>query len=232
MIKFPYVMEYNLFERVELGYAEELLNEYNDFFAYNKAHVGDIHDNDVRLLAKGDFESDTADQTEEEHEKSIAEHNAATAVRHFTTLFGCGDFPESTLIGLKLDYYDLQQILLEEYKIKTPITESKMNEIAPKLRTVASVLIFAERVVSGLKGMQKDLAGLSENEQAKARVQNEKVELAIEFAKDGFKLLFERLQNESLNIPEYSKIKAQMRKMKSVEAYIDFCETLFFGKKQ
>ena len=42
-MKFGYIGDYKLFERVEIAVAEEILSEYNDFFIYNQSQVADIH---------------------------------------------------------------------------------------------------------------------------------------------------------------------------------------------
>lgn len=219
VIKFPYVLEYKLFEAVDVMEAEELLAEYNDFYMYNLTQI-------ERAVAYSDDFVET-DETEEDRQKR-AEHNAAAAAQHFKELMGSKDFAESSLVGLRIDYYSLQQILLEEYKTKTPINQSALNEIAPQLRTIASLLLFAHRIVAGLEKLTVDLAGLDETQQTRARNTNDKVLLATEFAKEGFSLLVERLQTQKLDIPEYNKTKKEFKKIKSIEAHIDFCEKLFF----
>jgi hypothetical protein len=225
MIKFPYVLDYPLFTEVEIKYAEELLSEYNDFYEYNKVQVGECP------VGK-DFMAD-ADETmsEEEQNKYMIEqqeHNQKAAVAHFEKIFGNKDFAESALVGLKINWYELQQIISEECKNKTPILESTTNEIAKKIKNVASTLLYAERIVSDMEKMLIDVAGLDEAEQKRARVNNEKIELALAFARDGFTLLLERLVTEDLDVPEYHRGKVGFKKMKNLGGYIDICEKMFF----
>ncbi|MCL2228659.1 MAG: hypothetical protein FWC00_02390 [Firmicutes bacterium] len=199
----PYVAECNLFAREGFKHAEELLAEYNDFYLYNMAELATIH-----------YKIDEAQQDEapaeldEEKRIAIADKNAKAATDHFASLFGSKDFPEATIAGLKPAWYDLQKILLNEYKQKTPIYDSAMNGIAPGLRKIASVMLFALYVTEGMDDLN------AEDEE-------------IEAVKEGFRTLFGRIQNEKIDIPEYHKEKVKFKKFKKPTQYIEFAEKLF-----
>ena len=209
MVKFPYVLDYAPFVRVDLPVAEELLSEYNDFFMYNKAQYEAVTQKDEKKEVNF-AETEQLDEAMIKEREKQAELAAKAAVNHYEKLFGSKDFAESTLVGLKFSWYDLQQIFLEEQKAKTPIQQSVMNDIAPRLRKVASLLLIAERVLHDIGKFSTD------------------TEL-IEPIREGFELLLERLATQELNVPEYHKLKKeQFRSMKKLNQYIEFCEKLFF----
>lgn len=213
MIKLPYILEYTLFEKIDLGAAEALLAEYNDFMGFNKTQIS----NDTQLVCT--FIEKENDPEAEEQAKKRTEHNRQVAHDHFHVLFGNKDIQKSTLLGMKIDYDAVQKVLLDERAKRIPITESQFNQIAPTIRAAASVMLIAERVVSDLLKLY-------------ATVKNkEKCVLAIEFAKEGFDLLLDGVAKGNLKIPEYHIIKKDMNKFKTVEAYITFCEELFFGNR-
>jgi len=219
MGKLPYVHQCELFVRCDFKVAEELLAEYHDFYIYNLAQYGHIYE-------KSEYNtSDDKDDRDEAKLRELAEHNARVATEHFTALFGSKDFAESAMVGFRPEWYDLQQILLEEFKQKTPIKDSAMNYIAPRLRNAASLMLYAERMVSGL----------------------EKAGATFDFiapVKEGFVLLFENCGKQELNLPEYCKNKTAIAKFKKPEQYLEFCDKnlasqepcslrdkLFFGGK-
>ena len=212
MIKIPYIIEYNLFERIDLKTAEELLLEYNDFMVFNKTQVRDLG------VPTSDAFQPQAEETEEEALKRI-EHNKQVAVSHFETLFGSKDIAESSLVGLHIDYDAVQKVLLDERANKIPITESAFNQIAPTIRAAASVLLIGERITS-------DLQKLVETER-----NQEKLALAIEFAKEGFELLLDGISKGNLGVPEYHMIRREINKLKTVDAYIEYCEKMFFDNR-
>jgi len=207
-MKIPYVLECELFVAAEIKHAEDLLAEYNDFYLYNLAHYSHISE------ASGSYVGQNNDQDEldEEKRRAIAEHNAKVATEHFASLFGSKDFGASSMVGFHPAWYDLQQILLEEFKHKTHIKESAMNGIAPMLRNIASLMLLAERVVSGLEKM------------------NASPDL-ITPIKEGFQLLLQSVTTERINLPEYHKNKAQFNKFKKPEHYLEFCQKLFFNQQ-
>ena len=205
MGKLPYIIECELFVRVDFKRAEEVLAEYNDFYIYNLAQYNTIyHKADASNEEEGE-------EIDEQKRLEIADRNAKAATDHFTKLFGSKDFGESTMIGFRPSWYDLQRILLEEYKHKTDILESAMNCIAPYLRNMASALLFAERCVAELSEMDVDPE-------------------MLKVIKDGFKLLVERVEKDKLVLPEYHKTKAAFNKYKKPDQYIEFCQKLFATK--
>ena len=208
MLKFPYVLDYKLFERVELQCAEELINEYRDFFEYNKMQVAQAPSVYV------DSFDNPKDEEEARIEAERIEHNRGVLMDHFEKHFGNKDFTEACLVGMKIDFYELQKILMAEHRRGIPITESTLNVIAPKLRTLASALVYAERIVTGLEKFVDQT--------------NEKARMAVEFAKDGFMLLFERILEQDIPVPEYNRNKKEIAKIKTVDGYINYCERLFF----
>jgi hypothetical protein len=211
MNKIPYVISYELFEKIDLKAAEELLHEYNDFMVFNKTQVRDLG---VPISCEFGPEKE---ETQEDALKRI-EHNKQVAMNHFENLFGSKDIAESSLVGLHIDYDAVQKILLDERANKIPITESAFNQIAPTIRATASVLLIAERVIGELQKLASEGKG------------GGKIDLAIEFAKEGFELLLDGIGKGNLNIPEYHIIRRDINKLKNVDAYIEFCEKLFFAK--
>ncbi|MCL2569952.1 MAG: hypothetical protein FWE16_01965 [Firmicutes bacterium] len=221
MIKFPYVTDYKLFERVEVREAEELLVEYGDFYLYNRSQYNDI-------FKKVDT---VQDDVKIEDEKVLevlyaaAEKNAKEATDHFTSLFGNKDFAESSFCGLRISWYDLQQILIEEFRDKTPARLSAMNQIAPALRNLASALLFAEYMHNKLERLHKEPASQKPADIEKVRENNEKVDAGIRHIKEWFIELLNRLANGAKGrLPEYNKSKNNLAKLRTVESIIEFCE--------
>jgi hypothetical protein len=199
-----------LFTRCEISRAEELLAEYNDFYIYNLAQYNCQAENRKLDNFNGDGE-DGESGAELQMRKDMAEHNARVASEHFVSLFGSKDFGESAMVGFHPDWYDLQQILLEESRTKTPISQSVMNSIAPRLLTVASLMLFAEKIVSGLEKLN---AG----------------DIFTVPVKEGFEILLEKCKSGTVKMPEFYKNKASITKFKKPEQYLELCDKLFFGK--
>jgi len=208
MVKIPNILGYNMFEKIDLKSAEELLVEYNDFMVFNKTQVRDLG-----VPTSCEFQPPT-DETEEDATKRI-EHNKQVAVNHFETLFGSKDIAESALVGLRIDYDNVQKILLDERANKIPITESAFNQIASTIRATSSILLLAERIVSDLHKLGS----------------GGKIPLAIEFAKEGFELLLDGVAKGNLEIPEYHITRREVNKLKTVDDYIGYCEKLFFDNR-
>ena len=232
MLKFPYVMEYKLFEKVDLAYAGELLNEYQDFFEYNKMQVAQVYN-----ASTVDTFENPKEEEEVRAEAERIEHNRSVCIDHFEKHFGSKDFAEASLVGLKIDFYELQKILMSEHRRGILIMESALNTIAPKLRALASSLLYAERIVSGLGKLSEIAKEKSTATSISASITSaafnnsaaaDKAQLAVDFAKDGFNLLLERLLEQEVAVPEYYRSKKELSKLKTIDAYIDFCEKLFF----
>ena len=201
-IKFPYVTEYKLGEgQVEIKDAEELLAEYQDFYLYNQSQYNEIFKN--APLAEGEERNDGEEDDEKliELQKLRAEQNAKSAVEHWGKLFGSMDFAESALIGLRINWGELQAILIEEFKARTHPTDSSMNYIAPPLRKLCSILLIAhklhERGAEPCEKINHRLDQLSRGE-----------------------LL-------GITIPEYHKVKKQLTKCKTPDALQKFVEENF-----
>jgi len=198
--KFDYVMGYSLFEKIDLGVAEELLSEYNDFYLYNQAQYHEI----ATKAAVNDCV--LGDEEEEEHCIVKAMPIAKETTDFFAKLFGSKDFAASTLVGLKVAWDDLQQILLTEFKDRTIITESALIPVAYQLRNLASILLFAEAIVLGM---------------GKVKIPND---AAVEEVKAMFTQVLER--QELPTVPEFSKEKKQLAKFKTVEQYVAYVKEL------
>ena len=198
MLKFPYVVEYRLgLGQVEFSVAEKLLAEYQDFYLYNQSQLNEI----FRKYEQADGEED---------EKLLAlrrqkaEAAAKAATDHWAKLFGSMDFAESTLVGLQINWDDLQQIMIEEFRTKTHPTDSAMNYIAPQLRRLCSVLLFAERIQTQIKKKDIDLVVQPKFEE----------------------MLGKMAAGEVVEVPEFTKIKHQIQKLKNPEAITKFVEEL------
>ena len=215
MLEFPYVVEYKLFEQVDISVAEEILSDYNDFYGYNKMQVTQIV-----APASDDGSLDDENKTEAELSAEKIEHNKKVASEHFEKLFGNKDFHNACLIGLRIDYDALQRIIMSEHRKEIPITESSFNVIVPRLRVLASILLFAEAIVSGLEKLTND------------DKHKEKAELALGFAKDGFMLMLERHAEQEIAVIEFHRHKKEISKIKTVDGYINFCEKLFFAPSE
>jgi len=224
-IKFPFVVDYWVFERVDIRVAEELLSEYNDFYGYAQTLVAEVDGGPVPDLDDERSDAERSDDKGDMSQKTARfnldrlEHNKTVAVEHFKKLFGSKDFAEACLVGLKIDFDGLYNILDAERRRGTPITESGLNKIAPKLRNLATTLLYAERIVGGLERLLDNTDG------------DPRVKDAVGFARDGFNILLERQVEEEVTLPEYNRVKKEIGKIKTAAAYIDYCEKLFFIKE-
>jgi len=185
-----------LFEQVEISVAEELLAEYNDFYLYNQSQYYEVFKKARAQVEEGS----------EEINLCLAEKNAKETTDYFTKLFGSKDFAMSTMMGLKICWYELQQILLSEFKNKTPIAESAIIHTAYQLRNLASLLLFAEHVVYGM--------GRAKNSTAES----------VFAIKQNFRDALEKL--DKLTIPEFHKERKQLAKLKTIEQYQEFVNKL------
>jgi hypothetical protein len=204
MGKFAYVLNAELFNQVEFRDAEELLNEYNDFYNYNIIQYMDIY-------GEHDDVFGAVEDIDKEKEQEVREHNARASAEHFAKLFGNRDFHESCRVGFRVCWYSLQKILQEEYKSKVSAQQSAMNHIAPRLRNLASVMLFAEKLNDVLHKFNAEPE-------------------VVSTIKAGFELLKERVREEELSLPEFHKGKVAIAKFKKKEQVIEFCEGLFFTK--
>lgn len=218
MIKFAYIDGYNIFARADLRTAEELLREYNDFYVYNQSQYSHI-------FSKVEIDEDDHDDEKTiEVKKLRAEANAKAASDHFATLFGSKDFAHSSLIGLRISWDDLQKIMLEEFRSKTPATSSAMNHIAPTLRKLASSLLFAEYFYDKINRMYKSI-DVKPTEIEKVKAHNERVDSALRHLREWIDELLERLnKGREGDLPEYYAYKNKLYKYKTVEMILEFVE--------
>lgn len=228
MVKFPYVEDYSLFDRIDIRAAEELLRDYNDFYLYNQSQYNDIFKKDD----PGDVEVTTEDsEVSAEMRRAQAEQNAKVAVDSFARLFGSKDFAESAMVGLRISWEDLQQILLGEFKSKTSVEHSATTHIAYSMRNLASLLLFAERIAYGVGRLKKNPAGAKKPADIeKVTEHNRRVEEADTKIRNGFVALLAGVSRNEVILPEYNKTKKDVAKLKTVDGYTDFCEKVLLMK--
>lgn len=189
-IKLPFIVDYKFLEVCDVDVATSILGEYNDFVLYNAAQYGSVFE---------EKDEGIEDETEEAIEgKPTGDKNADL----FKKLFASRDFAESCLVGVKIDYYTLQEILITEHKNRVPASDSKMNIIAPYLRDCVSTLVIGEKVMHRLLKL-----GASEDVIIKARANFEN---AIELLGNGF----------AFNMPEYTKFKDRIADFKTADGLL------------
>lgn len=197
MVKFAFVKNYELFKECDLSVAEEALGEYNDFLIYNTEEYRKIF-----KTVRAEDDSDEINDDEIKKAEDLAEKNA----EHFRKLFFNRDFAESSLVGMRIDYYALQRLLMREFRDKVPADKSVMNEIIPVLRDIASTLVIATRVILAL---DKHEDGANVIEKAKANFEKTLDVLGKCFA---------------LNMPEYTKYKERIATFKTAEGFLKMSE--------
>ena len=205
------MQDYILFHEVEdFGVAKELLDEYNDFLESNKVQYYD-------QAKKLDFKPDeNTSEKDLELFKNNAEKRANEAVSHFKNLFN-GDLATGTLVGMKIDWDSLQQIIIEELNDKPQINiqKSVLNTIAPRLKIVASVLLFAEYMVTKLEKFK-----------TMPKFNPDSVDEIIKQVKNGFLALLQGISDgDNVDVLEFTKSKNLVAKLKTPEAVLDFCGT-------
>jgi len=201
MTTFPFVLGYSL-ERVELTQARELLAQYNDFYAYNLAQ----YQNYARLQIddSGEISMQELDPVDVARLEKFGNDNAS----NFAKLWGSLDFATATLMGLSIDWQPIQVSLFEEQERKIPAVDSGMKETATKLRKVASILSFMDKITNDLKDKKAD---------------SEMVALI----RQGFEILLAELSTRDIAIPEFNIEKAQYGKIKTVDGIIDYAQKMF-----
>ena len=194
MTKFPYVTDYKM-ETVDVKVAEELLAEYNDFFLYNQSQYHDIFKRAMPVIG------DDGEETEMETDIKRCEANAKAATDEFEKMFDSKDFAKSSLVGLKIDWDALQQILLLEQKKRTPVCESAVAHTAYQLRNLASLLLFAEAIIKKSPEAQPQ-----------------------------FESALERVLANELTLPEFHKEKSKVTKLKKPEQIAEYVSNLLEAK--
>lgn len=203
-VKFPFVVGYS-FDRIEIPEAEKLLAEYNDFYAYNLAQYQSL----AKKL-KVDEAGEINDDTEEidEFQKEQLEKQSEDDAAEFTRVWGSMDFASGTLLGLAIEWDKIQEILIEEQRQQVRAKDSSMNAAGNKLRNVASVLTFAERILSGLDDKKADTE-------------------MVGLIKQGFEIMLTELLERDIQIPEFHKEKSKFNKIKTVNGLVDYAQQLF-----
>jgi hypothetical protein len=203
MATFPFVIKYSL-TRVDLTHAEDLLAQYNDFYVYNLAQYQNYAKLKVGDSGELSNENDELDKEEAERLEKVGNDNAGV----FAKVWGSVDFASAALMGLEIDWQPIQVSLFEEQQRKIPAAESGMNETGAKLRRVASILSFADKITA-------DLA----NKKADGEI--------IELVRQGFEMLLAELSKRNIEIPEYNIEKTKYLKIKSLDGIIDYAQKMF-----
>jgi len=205
MHKFPFVVEYRLgLGQVEFGVAERLLAEYEDFYLYNQSQYRD-------LFRKFQIDEDENDPKLVELRRQKAEANSKLATDHWAKLFRSLDFAEVTLLGLQIDWDELQKILQEDFRTKVHPTDSSLNFIAPPLRRLCSVLLFADRLETQIGKIDHKF----DIDEARTKL-SEKIN----------ELLAKLESQQVFEIREFSKNKHQIQKLKNPDAIITYIKEL------
>jgi hypothetical protein len=203
MATFPFVIKYSL-TRVDLTHAEDLLAQYNDFYVYNLAQYQNYAK--LKVDDSGEISNENEELGKEEIERleKLGNDNAGV----FAKVWGSMDFASATLMGLAIDWQPIQVSLLEEQRRKIPALESGMNETGNKLRKVASILSFADKITTDLTSKKADLE-------------------IVELIRQGFEMLLAELSKRDIKIPEYNIEKTKYLKIKSADGIIDYAQKLF-----
>lgn len=208
VLSFDYVTKYQVGDKVEIPVAEELLANYNDFYASNlEFYQGRIKKTDG-IENESVTEPDLATDLPPE-EMAQAEKKVNDDVKAFAATWGSLDFASATLVGLAIDWDRLQEQLLVEQEKKIRPADSALMPVAQKLRKIASVLSFSERIVTRLRGKAVDKA---------------MVDLVIK----GFTVLLQQVYTRDLDFPELNGAEnKKIMKLKTVDGIIDYANKLF-----
>jgi hypothetical protein len=196
-----YLLGYRVGEKVEIPAAEELLASYNDWYAFNSAQYQKFTDH---VIGEDGIYEEKTDADEIKQKEKLASDDVA----EFKKLWGSLDFAAATLSGMTVDWEKIQEILLREQENKIRPQYSSLNNTARQLRAAASVLTFAERVLTALKGKHTD----------------EEMQDAV---KQGFEVLLNAAGNPDIEIPEFSAEKQKFLKIKTADGIIDYAKRLF-----
>ena len=208
MLSFDYVTKYQVGDKVEIPVAEELLANYNDFYAANQEfYQGHIKKTDG--IENESVIEPAPDAALAPEEIAQAEKKAGDDVKAFAATWGSMDFASATLVGLDIDWDRLQDQLLVEQEKKIRPADSALVPVGQKLRKVASVLSFSERIVTRLRGKAVD---------------KEMVDLIIK----GFTVLLQQVYERDLDFPEMNGAEnKKIMKLKTVDGIIDYANKLF-----
>jgi hypothetical protein len=204
MSNFPFVLSFSL-TPVEYVEAETLLADYNDFYVYNLAQHQSILKG--KVAENGELE-ETGGEGADSENHGVLEKIAADNVSEFVRQWGSRDFASATLMGLSIEWEKLQEILFDEQEKNVKIADSVLKPAAEKIRNLASVLSFAERILYRLRSKKADNA-------------------AIETIKQGFENLIDRLAVKEMEIPEFHKEYKNFNKANTKEKVIEYAKALF-----
>jgi hypothetical protein len=203
MATFRFVLNYSL-GRIDISAAKDLLDQYNDFYAYNLAQ----YQNYARLKIDDSGELSNAAEELDKDEIARIEKQGNDNAGVFAKVWGSLDFASATLMGLEIDWQPIQVCLFEEQERKIPAAESGMNETGHQLRKVAGILSFADKIITDLTVKKADKE-------------------IISLIKQGFELLLTELSQRDLEIPEYNTEKPKYAKIKTADGIIDYAQKLF-----
>lgn len=204
VLKIAYVNGYQVGKKVEIPVAEDLLSNYNDFYASNlEYYQGRMKKHDAV-----ENESVVADDEATEIDPQL-ERQIDGEVKAYTDMWGSLDFATATLVGLDIDWETIQEKLMEEQEKNIAPSASALMPVAKQLRNVASVLAFSERIVMRLqrKAVDKDM-----------------INLMIQ----GFETLLAQVVNRNIEVPELDGAEnKKIIKLKTVDAILDYAKYLF-----
>ena len=191
-------------EKVEIPVAEDLLAEYNDFYASNlEFYQGRMKQHDAvenEVVAADDAPAEIDPKEKEQLDSDV---------QAYIKMWGSLDFANATLVGLNIDWEAIQEKLMAEQEKNVMPSASALAPVAKQLRNVASVLAFSERIVTRL--------------QRKA-VDKEMIDLMIQ----GFETLLAQVVNRNIEVPELDGAEnKKIIKLKTVDAILDYANHLF-----
>lgn len=205
VLKINYVKGYQVGERVEIPTAEDLLSSYNDFYASNL----EFYQGRMKKQNAVENEVVAANVEAEPEMDSQLEKQINSEVEAFSNLWGSLDFATATLVGLNIDWDEIQEKLLAEQEKQMTPMESALIPVAEQLRKVASVLAFSERIVTRLR---------------RKAVGKEMIDLMVQ----GFETLLAQVVERNIEMPELDGAEnKKIMKLKTVDAIIDYANRLF-----
>ena len=204
MLKIAYVNGYQVGEKVEIPVAEDLLSDYNDFYASNlEFYQGRMKQHDA-VENEAVLSEDAQNEVDPQFEKQVNSEAQA-----FTKMWGSLDFATATLVGLDIDWDAIQEKLMVEQEKNILPSASQLAGTAKQLRNVASVLAFSERIVTRLHHKAVD---------------KEMIDLMIQ----GFETLLVQVINRNIEVPELDGAEnKKIMKLKTVDAILDYANQLF-----
>lgn len=206
MLSFTYVNKYQVGDKVDIPEAEELLSNYNDFYAANL----EFYQGRIKANSLEDLEGDSVAEPEPEPEAAAqVEKKVTDDVKAFEAVWGSMDFATATLVGLSIDWDSIQEKLIKEQEQNLRPADSELVPVGKQLRKVASVLAFSERIVSRLRGKAVD---------------KQMIALVIQ----GFQSLLQQVHDKNIDIPELDGAEAKkIAKLRTVDSILDYANTLF-----